>query len=38
MSLLILDTLDDRREIHYLLGKLPPRKRILFRGGSLPRR
>lgn len=26
----LLDTLDDRREIHTLLGKLSPRKRVAF--------
>lgn len=29
-ALLVLDTLDDRREIHHLLAKLPPRRRIAF--------
>lgn len=29
-SLLVMDTLDDRRELHALLAKLPPRSRVSF--------
>lgn len=29
-NLLVIDTLDDRREIHLLLAKLNPRRRVLF--------
>lgn len=31
-SVRLLDTLDDRREIHTLLGRLSPRERVAFLG------